>query len=262
MAVGLCALDGDGSVDEHLHSFEESFYVLEGSPVLALDGRSYLLRPGACGVVPVGVRHAWVGRAGENARWIDMYAPQPRIDAAGGEDTFFVGPAPTDREPAPLDVRDPRTPEPLPARRGPDGARPPEGRRGRGRADRLREHGHGAAGVQRDRGEDAGRPAARRPAAHDVHGRVRARRRRPPARPPARGGVRDPRGRGRGPRRRRAVHAPGRRRLLDRRRLRSRVLQPHRRARALARDPVSAAARETLLPLQPRLGVPPEPHRE
>ena len=109
MAVGLCALDGDGSVDEHLHSFEESFYVLEGSPVLALDGRSYLLRPGACGVVPVGVRHAWVGRAGENARWIDMYAPQPRIDAAGGEDTFFVGPAPTDREPAPLDVRDPRT---------------------------------------------------------------------------------------------------------------------------------------------------------
>ena len=68
--------------------------------------------------------------------------------------------------------------EPLPARRGPDGARPPEGRRGRGRADRLREHGHGAAGVQRDRGEDAGRPAARRPAAHDVHGRVRARRRR------------------------------------------------------------------------------------
>ncbi len=109
MAVGLCALDGDGSVDEHLHSFEESFYVLEGSPVLALDGRAYLLRPGACGVVPVGVRHAWVGRAGENARWIDMYAPQPRIDAAGGEDTFFVGPAPTDREPAPLDVRDPRT---------------------------------------------------------------------------------------------------------------------------------------------------------
>ena len=72
MAVGLCALDGDGSVDEHLHSFEESFYVLEGSPVLALDGRSYLLRPGACGVVPVGVRHAWVGRAGEKARWIDM----------------------------------------------------------------------------------------------------------------------------------------------------------------------------------------------
>ena len=38
-----------------------------------------------------------------------MYAPQPRVDAAGGEDTFFVGPAPADREPTPLDVRDPRT---------------------------------------------------------------------------------------------------------------------------------------------------------
>ena len=108
MAVGLCALDGGGSVDEHLHSFEESFYVLEGAPVLVLDGRAYLLQPGACGVVPVGVRHAWVGRA-ESARWIDMYAPQPRVDAAGGEDTFFVGAAPGELEPAPLDVRDPRT---------------------------------------------------------------------------------------------------------------------------------------------------------
>ena len=108
MAVGLCTLDGDGSVDEHVHSFEESFYVLEGSPVLVLDGRGYILRPGACGLVPVGVRHAWAG-AGESARWIDMCSPQPRVDAVGGEDTFFVGPAPTGLEPAPLDVRDPRT---------------------------------------------------------------------------------------------------------------------------------------------------------
>jgi len=109
MGVGLCTLEPEGSVDEHLHSFEESFYILAGSPVLVLDGRAHLLRPGACGVVPVGVRHAWVGPPGETARWIDMCSPQPRVDAAGGEDTFFVGPAPVDLEPAPLDVRDPRT---------------------------------------------------------------------------------------------------------------------------------------------------------
>jgi quercetin dioxygenase-like cupin family protein len=109
MGVGSCALGDGGSVDEHVHSFEESFYVLEGSPVVVLDGRAHLLRPGASGVVPVGVPHACAGRPGQTARWIDMYAPQPRVDAAGGEDTFFVGPAPTDLDPAPLDVRDPRT---------------------------------------------------------------------------------------------------------------------------------------------------------
>src|SRR5581483_10824107 len=73
-----------GSVDEHLHSFEESFYVLDGSPVLVLEGRAYRLQPGACGVVPVGVRHGWLGDDRETARWIDMYAPQPRVDGAGG----------------------------------------------------------------------------------------------------------------------------------------------------------------------------------
>jgi quercetin dioxygenase-like cupin family protein len=109
MAVGLCSLEPRGSIDEHLHSFEESFYVLDGSPVLVLDSRAYRLLPGACGVVPVGVRHAWIGEADDAARWIDMYAPQPRIDGAGGEDTFFVGPAPDGEGTAPLDVRDPRT---------------------------------------------------------------------------------------------------------------------------------------------------------
>jgi quercetin dioxygenase-like cupin family protein len=109
MAVGLCALEAHGSVDEHLHSFEESFYVLEGSPVLALDGRAYRLLPGACGLVPVGVRHAWIGPEGEAARWIDMYAPQPRFEGVGGQDTFFVGPAPPAGDAIALDVRDPRT---------------------------------------------------------------------------------------------------------------------------------------------------------
>ena len=107
MAVRMCALAADGSVDEHVHSFEESFFVLEGSPVLVLDGRAWRLLRGACGVVPVGVRHAWLGGGGD-ARWIDMCSPQPRVDGAGGQDTFFLGPPPR-TEPAPLDVRDPLT---------------------------------------------------------------------------------------------------------------------------------------------------------
>jgi quercetin dioxygenase-like cupin family protein len=108
MGVGMCNLDAGGYVDEHLHSFEESFFVLEGSPVLVLDGRGHRLRPGGCGVVPVGVPHAWLAGE-EGARWIDMCSPQPRDEDAAAPDIFFVGPAPEGVEPAALDVRDPRT---------------------------------------------------------------------------------------------------------------------------------------------------------
>jgi quercetin dioxygenase-like cupin family protein len=105
MGLGLCGLE-DGHVDEHVHSFEESFYVLEGAPVLYLDGRGVTLLPGACGVVPVGVPHAWRAEEGR-AIWIDMMAPQPRSRGEGQPDTYFLGAVPSS-SPAPLDVRDPR----------------------------------------------------------------------------------------------------------------------------------------------------------
>jgi quercetin dioxygenase-like cupin family protein len=106
MGLGLCKLE-DGHIETHVHSFEESFYVLDGAPVLYLDGRGYALEPGACGVVPVGVPHAW--RSVGSASWIDMMAPQPREPAEGHpSDTFFNGGVP-DGPAAPLDVRDPRT---------------------------------------------------------------------------------------------------------------------------------------------------------
>jgi mannose-6-phosphate isomerase-like protein (cupin superfamily) len=94
----------DGHVDTHLHSYESSFYVLSGNPVLYLDGRGVRLEPDACGAIPVGMPHAF--RADERAEWIEMLSPRPR----GPEeppDTFWLGPAP-DSEPEPLDIRDPR----------------------------------------------------------------------------------------------------------------------------------------------------------
>jgi quercetin dioxygenase-like cupin family protein len=104
MGLGLCRLDR-GHVDTHVHSFEQSFYILEGEPTLYLDGRGVELLPGACGVVPVGVPHAW--RNDGKATWIDMMAPQPRRPGNGQPDTFFFGAAPSSA-PSPLDVRDPR----------------------------------------------------------------------------------------------------------------------------------------------------------
>ena len=102
MALTVVSL-ADGHVDEHLHSFETSFYVLEGQPVLYLEGRGIRLQPGACGLIGVGVPHAF--RSEEQGVWLEMAAPRPRLDAS---DTFFLGPPP-DGEATPLDARDPRT---------------------------------------------------------------------------------------------------------------------------------------------------------
>ena len=105
MGLGLSRL-GRGHVDTHVHSYEESFYVLGGEPCLYLGKHAVRLSPGACGVVPVGTPHAWRNEAAEPADWIDMAAPRPR-DGSQAPDTFFVEAAP-DVEPGALDVRDPR----------------------------------------------------------------------------------------------------------------------------------------------------------
>jgi quercetin dioxygenase-like cupin family protein len=101
MAMTLVALSA-GHVDAHVHSFETGFYVLEGAPVLYLDDRGVRLQPGACGVIPVGVPHAF--RADGDGLWLEMAAPRPRPDRS---DTFFLGAAPATPAET-LDVRDPR----------------------------------------------------------------------------------------------------------------------------------------------------------
>jgi quercetin dioxygenase-like cupin family protein len=103
---GLCELAPGGRQDLHVHSYEESFYVLEGAPTLVLDRHSYQLSPGTCGIVPVGVPHAWIGPDAGRARWLDMLAPQPREHETVAH-TFFLGPS-TDHIAGSLDIRDPR----------------------------------------------------------------------------------------------------------------------------------------------------------
>jgi len=87
MGLGLAELE-DGQVDLHVHSHEEGFYVLDGEPVLYLDGRGVRLRPGACGVIRsvssmLGAQAAW--RAGSTcARHARAMADQPA-------DSFVLG---------------------------------------------------------------------------------------------------------------------------------------------------------------------------
>jgi quercetin dioxygenase-like cupin family protein len=106
-ALGLCTIEAGGRIDTHVHSFEESFYVLEGEPILILDGHACPLAPHACGIVPLGVPHAWLGPQRGRAKWLDMLVPQPRGPDQPA-DTFFLGP-PDPGEIEELDIRDPRS---------------------------------------------------------------------------------------------------------------------------------------------------------
>ena len=105
MGVGICYLDAKGVVEPHVHSFEESFYILEGSVIVQIGDKSYAVGPGHYGLIATGTPHAWRNPGPLPARWLEMQAPQPRaLDY--GKDTFFVGgDAPQTAEPP--DLKDP-----------------------------------------------------------------------------------------------------------------------------------------------------------
>src|SRR5256885_7532009 len=102
----LVSLDPGGWVGTHVHSTEQSFFVLEGTPEIVLDGRAYRLTAGDCGLAPVGVPHAW--RSDEESRWLEMNAPAPRV--LGPPDTFWTREElPPSGTAEPPDIRDPRS---------------------------------------------------------------------------------------------------------------------------------------------------------
>jgi quercetin dioxygenase-like cupin family protein len=103
---GLCELETGGSLAAHVHSYEQSFFVLEGEAVLDTSEGSTVVRAGDYGLIPVGMPHAWRSRGNVTARWVDMAAPTPRLGS--GRDTMFV-PSLPDENPRSVDVRDPRT---------------------------------------------------------------------------------------------------------------------------------------------------------
>jgi len=101
----MCELDAGGHIDTHVLSFEKSFFVIEGNPVLILDGQGYRLEPGACGLIQVGTPHSWLGPKDGMARWTDMNAHCPKGEN-GSENTYFLGP-PAKAKINDLDIRDP-----------------------------------------------------------------------------------------------------------------------------------------------------------
>jgi quercetin dioxygenase-like cupin family protein len=106
----LVSLDPGGWVGTHLHSTEQSFYILRGRPRLTLDGRTYRLGRDDCGFIPVGVPHSWRASDDEEAPlFLEVNSPAPRLPDAGQPDTFWTGePAPDGPGETP-DMRDART---------------------------------------------------------------------------------------------------------------------------------------------------------
>ncbi|HEY6684465.1 MAG TPA: cupin domain-containing protein [Propionibacteriaceae bacterium] len=101
----ISELGAGGSIPWHVHSFEESFYVVFGTAVIDTAEGSFRISEGGYGVVPIAMPHRWRNETGAAVRWAEMQAPAPR--SAYQEDTFVVQ-GPAYEETAEVDVRDPR----------------------------------------------------------------------------------------------------------------------------------------------------------
>lgn len=102
----ICELDPGGSIDAHVHTFEESIYVLDGELICETGDGAYSLAPGDYGVIQVTAPHAFRNGGSARARWAEMLAPQPRLEGEG--DVYAVDALPKVL-PVPVDARDPRT---------------------------------------------------------------------------------------------------------------------------------------------------------
>ena len=105
MGFRVARLDAGGHVEAHVHSFEESLYVLEGRLTVDAPDGTVEMVTGDYGLLPVGVSHALRNTSDGMVTFAEMQAPLPR--ERFGYDTRIVPPVAT-TEPRAVDVRDPR----------------------------------------------------------------------------------------------------------------------------------------------------------
>ncbi|MGQ0849318.1 MAG: cupin domain-containing protein [Actinomycetota bacterium] len=105
MGLRMSRLDPGGQVDSHIHSFEESIYVIDGHLVVDTPEGSSELTYGDYALLPVGVTHAFRNTSAAPTSFAEMKAPLPRERFAF--DTQFPGPL-SPGVASRIDVRDPR----------------------------------------------------------------------------------------------------------------------------------------------------------
>src|SRR5262245_22317635 len=104
---GVCDLEPGGSVPTHVHSFEESVYVVEGTGVLDTSEGSFRLGAGDDARLPVAGANRWRNDGADRVRGAEMQGPVRRDRHDG--DTLLVPELPDRAEVLDVDVRDPRT---------------------------------------------------------------------------------------------------------------------------------------------------------
>ena len=105
MGFAVARLEPGGHVDTHVHSFEETLYVVDGELTVDTPEGSYRLVAGDYGLFPVGMTHAFRNTSDGPVSFSEMKAPLPR-ERLQYDTQFPVAIATSD--PAPIDVRDPR----------------------------------------------------------------------------------------------------------------------------------------------------------
>ena len=105
MGFRVSRLEAEGHVGTHVHSFEESVYVIDGEMTVDTPAGSFDLVTGDYGLLPVGSPHAFRNRSRAAVEFAEMQAPLPR--ERFGYDTQFPRPV-VPGEVAQVDVRDPR----------------------------------------------------------------------------------------------------------------------------------------------------------
>ncbi len=105
MGFRLGRLEAGGHAVTHVHSWEESLYVVDGRLTLDTTEGSYELSPGDYALLPVGMTHALRNTSDAAVGFAEMQAPLPRERFE--YDTQFPAAIPAG-EPRPIDVRDPR----------------------------------------------------------------------------------------------------------------------------------------------------------
>lgn len=72
-----------GTLDAHIHAFEEGYFFLEGEMIGMIDGHFYRLGPGDYCITSVGTPHAWRNASSAPVRWVEMFSPQPSATGHG-----------------------------------------------------------------------------------------------------------------------------------------------------------------------------------
>ncbi|MFM6974446.1 MAG: cupin domain-containing protein, partial [Agromyces sp.] len=103
---GLSRLEPGGEIPTHVHSFEESFNLVDGEVLLVTPEATVHLKAGDYGVIPIGVPHRWSAIGSTPAVWADIMSPPPR--PKHNLDTYAVEEIPSART-IQVDARDPRT---------------------------------------------------------------------------------------------------------------------------------------------------------